>query len=290
MGRIGKKNALDQQLRKGLQPMADPVTLNLGWFSAGRGPGSRAMFEHALAAIDDGSLNASVQFLFMHRERGEGEASDRFMELAESRGIPVVTLSSKRFREEHGGDFAGHRDEYDKRVLEALRPFSPDVCVLAGYLLILSPLLVRRYPFINLHPSLPGGPIGLWQQVVWRLIAERAEETGAMIFLVTEELDGGPPVSFARVSLGGPRFDPLWAAIQGRDITLLQKEEGESLPLFQDIRQAEIALEAPLLTETIRRLADGRLALPDGSGAGATPAIDLTPTGHNTDATAGPTT
>ncbi len=266
------------------------MTLNLGWFSAGRGPGSRAMFEHALAAIDDGSLNASVQFLFMHRERGEAEASDQFMELAESRGIPVVTLSSKRFRDEHGGDFAGHRDEYDERVLEALRPFDPNVCVLAGYLLILSPGLVRRYPFINLHPSLPGGPIGLWQQVVWRLIAERAEETGAMTFLVTEELDGGPPVSFARVSLKGPQFDPLWAAVEGSEIVLLQEGEGESLPLFQAIRQAEIALEAPLLTETLRRLADGRLALPGGSGAAAAPAIDLTPTGKDTDGTAAPTT
>lgn len=246
------------------------------------------MFEHALAAIDDGSLNASVQFLFMHRERGEGDASDRFMELAESRGIPVVTRSSKRFRDEHDGDFAGHRDEYDELVLEALRPFDPDVCVLAGYLLILSPRLVRRYPFINLHPSLPGGPIGLWRQVVWRLIAERAEETGAMIFRVTEELDGGPPVSFARVLLRGPRFDPLWAAVQGREIPLLREQEGESLPLFQAIRQAEIALEAPLLTETLCRLADGRLALFGGSTPA--PAIDLTPTGKDTDRNPGATT
>ena len=46
------------------------MTLRLGWFTAGRGPGSRGMFERALAAIDDGSLDAQIAFVFMQRERG----------------------------------------------------------------------------------------------------------------------------------------------------------------------------------------------------------------------------
>ena len=91
------------------------MTLDLGWLTAGRGPGSLGMFEGVLAAIDDGSLDARIAFLFMHRERGEGEASDAFMDLAASRGIPIESLSSARFREEHGGDFATHREEYDAR-------------------------------------------------------------------------------------------------------------------------------------------------------------------------------
>lgn len=254
------------------------MTLKLGWFSAGRGPGSRAMFEHALAAIDNGVLDASVEFVFMHRERGEGEGSDAFMELAASRGIPVVSLSSRRFREERRGDFAAHRDEFDALALEALRPYPSDVCVLAGYLLILSPALVQARPFINLHPSLPGGPVGLWQQVIWRLIDERAEQTGAMIFRVTEELDGGPPLSYARVSLRGPEFDTLWAGAEGADAAQLRERHGESLPLFQEIRRAELALEAPLLTDTLRLLSNGGLALP-APGAPTPPPLDLTPRG-----------
>ncbi len=233
------------------------------------------MFEQTLAAIDSGELGASVEFVFLHRERGEGEGSDAFMDLAAARGIPVVSLSSRRFREERGGEFAAHRAEFDALALDALLPYSPDVCVLAGYLLILSPAMVRAYPFINLHPSLPGGPAGLWQQVVWRLIDERATETGAMIFRVTDELDGGPPLSFARASLRGPDFDPLWEEAGNEQASQLRERHGESLSLFQAIRRAEVALEAPLLTATLRLLAEGRLSLP-AHGAGAPPPIDLT--------------
>ncbi len=71
------------------------MTLEVGWFTAGRGPGSRAMFERTLHAIDAGSLDARVTFVYMHRERGEGEGSDAFMDLARAREIPVVAHSAR---------------------------------------------------------------------------------------------------------------------------------------------------------------------------------------------------
>ncbi len=234
------------------------------------------MFERVLASIDSGALDASIEFVFMHRERGEGEGSDVFRALAEARGAPVVALSSRRFRDERGGDFGAHRAEFDALTLQALRPFSADVCVLAGHLLILSPALAGAFPFINLHPSLPGGPAGLWQHVVWQLIDERAEETGAMVFRVTDELDGGPPISFARVSLRGPEFDALWGAAEGASAALLRERHGESLPLFQAIRRAEVALEPPLVAGTLGLLSTGGLVLPEPGGE-APSALDLTP-------------
>jgi len=227
------------------------VTLRLGWFTAGRGPGSRGMFERALAAIDDGSLDAQIAFVFMQRERGEGEGSDGFMDLAASRGIPVIELSSQRFRREHDGDFAGHRDKYDRQAVELLRQHEADVCVLAGYLLILSPVLIDAYDFVNLHPALPDGPVGLWQKVIWELIDQRADETGNMTLVVTNDLDRGPQLTFDRVPIKGDAFDALWDAPR-----IAGSEED---PLFSAIRTASVRREPVLLVETLRALATGAL-------------------------------
>ena len=255
------------------------MTLELGWLTAGRGPGSRGMFEGVLAAIDDGSLDARIAFVFMHRERGEGEASDGFMDLAASRGIPVESLSSSRFREEHGGDFAGHRAEYDARVIELLRPHQADLCVLAGYLLIMSAALTRAYPFVNLHPAAPDGPVGLWQEVIWELIETGARSSGATVLLVTDELDKGPRIAYARFPIVGPPFDRLRSDAAGRVIEEL-RAEGEAQPLFAAIREAGLRREPLLLTETLKALADSGIAvrgerLVDASGTPIEP-LDLT--------------
>ena len=240
------------------------MTLDLGWLTAGRGPGSLGMFEGVLAAIDDGSLDARIAFLFMHRERGEGEASDAFMDLAASRGIPIESLSSARFREEHGGDFATHREEYDARVLDLLRPHTAELCVMAGYLLILSPALTHAYRFVNLHPALPDGPVGLWQEVIRELIETGAQQSGATVLLVTDELDRGPRIAYARFPIVGPPFDAL------RSDAL--RAGGEAQPLFDAIREAGLRREPVLLTETLKALAGGGLAvrgerIVDASGA-----------------------
>jgi len=235
------------------------VTLKLGWFTAGRGMGSRGMFERALAAIDDGSLGASIEFVFMHRERGEGEGSDDFMDLAASRGIPVANLSSQHFKQEHGGNFALYREEYDSKVVEILRPYDADVCVLAGYLLILSTVLTAAYNSVNLHPALPGGPVGLWQKVIWDLIDQRADETGNMTLVVTNELDRGPQLAYDRVSIRGAEFDDLWKRIAGQSAAMLAEAEGEDNPLFRAIRAEGVKREPVLLVETLKAIAEGSL-------------------------------
>lgn len=243
------------------------MTLRVGWFTAGRGPGSRGMFAHVLSAIERGTLDAHIEFVFMHRERGEGEGSDAFMDLALAHGVPLVQLSSRRFARERGAKLDAVRDAYDAQVLDLLAagPRWPDVCVLAGYLLICSPALVRWRPFVNLHPALPGGPVGLWQDVIWQLIESRAAETGAHTFLVTEDLDRGPVIAYARVPLRGHGFDALWRSLGTQDVASARIASGEEHPLFQAIRAAEVQREPPLVAETLRMIASGALRLADGA-------------------------
>jgi phosphoribosylglycinamide formyltransferase-1 len=224
------------------------------------------MFQHTIAAIDSGTLVATIEFVFMHRERGEGEGSDTFIDRVAQLGIPVANLSSIRFRAEHGGDFASHRGEFDRQVLELIRPYPVDVCIFAGYLLIISEELVDAYAWVNMHPALPDGPVGLWQKVIWELIDCRAEETGAMTFVVTEDVDKGPRLAYTRFSLRGPTFDPLWASVEGMTGEQVREAAGEGHPLFKAIRAEGIRREPPLITATLAAIADGSVPIDPPTG------------------------
>lgn len=256
------------------------MTLRLGWFSTARGSGSRGMLTKVLNAIDSGDLDARIQFVFSNRERGEGDGSDAYFNLVEGRGIPLVTLSSRAFREAHGGDFASNRAAYDEEVRQLLSPYQPDFSVLAGYMLIWSPVLCQAFTAINLHPALPDGPIGMWQEVIWQLIDHWSLESGASVFLVTEELDRGPSISYTRFPMRGWRFDQMWMALDDRNSTDIKAAEGEDHPLFKALRQEEIQREPHLLLETLKVLARGDIAVADGNivdanGAPVAP-LDLT--------------
>lgn len=247
--------------------------LQLGWFSTGRGEGSRGLLLAVLDAIDAGALKARIEFVFCNREKGQAEGSDLFIALVQSRGIPLVSFSSQRFRKEHGGrPWAELREDFDRAAMDLLKQYSPDVSVNAGYMLI-APLLCRAHRMINLHPALPGGPAGTWQHVIWELISKQAVESGAMVHVVTEEVDGGPVLSFCRFPLRESAFDPLWGEVQGRAVAELIKSPGEALPLFRAIRQAGVFRERPLLVQTLVAIADGRL---DVAKAGTKPPVDLT--------------
>ena len=239
--------------------------LKLGWFSTGRGAGSRGLLELVLRQITSGDLPATIEFVFQNRECGEAEGSDQFQDMVRSYGIPLVTLSSQRFRRERkASSFSDVRLEFDREVIHLLEEYHPDLCALAGYMLILGPELDRKFTAINLHPALPRGPTGTWQQVIWKLIERRAPDTGAMIHLATDNLDRGPAITYYSFPLRSPLFDPLWEQIKGRTVEDLRATEGEQLPLFQRIRQEGVKREPYLLVETIRTFAEGTVRVVDG--------------------------
>ncbi len=239
--------------------------LSIGWFTTGRGPGSRGFFTTVQEAIDDGSLDARFEFVFVNRERGEAEGSDGFIDLVRSHSIHLATLSSRRFRREHGGGpFARHRLPYHRRAMEMLSTYEPDVCVMAGYLLFSGTEIVERWPTINLHPAAPWGPAGMWQDVIWDAIERHATESGVRVHVATGELDAGPLVSYCTYPVRGPEFDPHWRDAASRPVEELQAE-GEDNALFSAIRREGLRRERPLLVETLRALADGRRVVRCGS-------------------------
>ena len=231
--------------------------LRIGWFSTGRGEGSRGLLRFVHERLDD--ADARIDFVFSNRAQGEAEGSDEFFRLTEEFGLTLVTHSSADFRRRTGTRVANNRAAFDAEVMELLGNYRPDVCVLAGYMLIASNELCSAYPLLNLHPALPDGPIGTWQEVVWQLIEERANRTGAMMHLATEEVDRGPVVSYVTVPLDSPDLAPYWDNLGSRDTASLKEAPGEDFELFRLIRSAQYRREPYLLLETLRAISQGEV-------------------------------
>ena len=237
--------------------------LRLGWFSTGRGEGSRGFLRLVQSQIEAGALDVKIEFVFSNREPGEAEGSDTFLRLVESYHLPLITLSSKRFRREHGGGpMSRHRGPFHEQVMRLTSGFQVDVSVLAGYMLITSPEMCNQRPMINLHPSLPGGPAGTWQQVIWKLIEERAVESGVMFHVATQELDSGPALTYCSFPIRGGQFERLWRQVGDWGIGEV-KAQGEEQPLFKLIRQEGARREGPLLLATLNALVESSVRLPD---------------------------
>jgi phosphoribosylglycinamide formyltransferase-1 len=245
--------------------------VRIGWLSTGRDQAAAALLADVVGRARRDDVALDIACVFCDRARGENPESDRFLDVVEQLGLRAVTYSSAagwRRAQEQGTDRLHWRAAFHAEVMELLAPFRLGVLVMAGYMLIVSPAMCRRYALLNLHPALPGGPVGTWQQVIWQLLEGEAEATGAMIHLATAELDRGPVVSFFRFPLRGPDWDPLWRQFRAKrrsaTVAEIAAAEGESEPLFAEIRRRGEMREIPLLYQTLRQFTEGQLNTADG--------------------------
>ncbi len=234
--------------------------LRIAWLTTGRGPGSFGALEYTLQAIEKG-LPVRLEAVFVNRERGEAEPTDRLITFAEGHGIPVETLSSVRFRRERGGRIGRPgeplqpwRFEYDAEVADLLARHEFDLGVMFGYMLIATEPLHGRFRFINDHPALPDGPIGTYSEVIAGLIRAGARESGCMMNVVTADVDRGATVSYCRYTIRDDQNEALWKGTLSEPI--------EESALFLDIRRRGVERERPFLAETLRAIAEGTLAVP----------------------------
>ena len=143
-----------------------------------------------------------------------------------------------------------------------------DLGILAGYNLLMDRQSCARLNFLNLCPSLPGGPSGTEREVIWQVIAQRAGRHGAMVLLCSPEKEEGTPVSCCSFPIQTPDYKPLWerfdSAIGRNGSETISKDEAEASDLFQRIRQDVRARELPLLTYTLKMFADGSLKIVNG--------------------------
>ncbi len=240
-----------------------------GWWTTGRDEAAVNLFDVVYKAVEDGEIKGDFCYLFISRREGEGSFSDKLIRLAQKRDIPLVLFSAMDF--EPGlrkVDRSLWRTRYHHKLYDKIAPFNCPLVVLAGYMWVLSPEICSKVLAINLHPALPGGPAGTWQEVIWQLLEGEAEKTGAMMHLVTPELDKGPAVTFFAFPIRGKGWDELWEEFfslrSKKGMNYVKEKIGESLPLFKKIRQEGEIRELPLIVETLKAFSDGRLVLKNG--------------------------
>lgn len=110
------------------------------------------------------------------------------LERAKQAGIPAVCVSPKDYED---------REAFNEAFLQAVEEASPDLIVLAGFLVVLPAQLIKRYEnrIINIHPSLiPSfcgtGYYGL--KVHEGVLGRGVKVTGATVHFVDEGTDTGP--------------------------------------------------------------------------------------------------
>ena len=248
------------------------MAYKIGWFSTGRDEAAIELLKIIYDNIQNGTLNAELEFVFSDREPGEFAESDKFFEQVNGYGLDLIHFSSLNFDPELRARGRGNpsileqwRLEFDREVMKLLEQFNPDLNILAGYMLIVGPEMCSKFDMVNLHPAKPGGPKGTWQEVIWELIQTRAQDTGIMMHLVTPVLDEGPPVTFCQFPIRGGSFEPLWHDLETKLATKaleqIMAEEDESEPYFKLVRDEGVRRELPLILYTIREFADGKVKI-----------------------------
>ncbi len=247
--------------------------LRLGWFSTGRGPGSRNLLKAVMDRKLAGDLDVEIAFVFCNWSNEETDNPKReqrqmFFDMVEGYGIPLVTASWKEFMPElREADEAAWRVEYGKVLREAVSPYEFDLGILAGYMLWMDDETCDEFDMLNLHPALPDGPKGTWQEVIWQLISENAERQGAMMHVCTKEWDRGAAITYCGFPIRGGNYDALWEQmarkLESSTLDQIKASEGLEEPLFKRIREDGAKRELPLITETIRAFADGRVRIED---------------------------
>jgi folate-dependent phosphoribosylglycinamide formyltransferase PurN len=260
--------------------MAGSERLRVAWLTTGRGPGSFGALAYLFEAIDRG-LPVEVAVVFVNRERGEAEPTDRLIAMVEQRGVPVELLSSVQFRKALGGRIGRPgeplqpwRYAFDAEVAARLGRYAFDLGVMFGYMLIATEELYGRYTFLNDHPALPDGPVGTYQEVIVELIRSGAAESGCMMNVVTGDIDRGPAVSYCRYAIRDAANARLWEDLPPERARAMPLEAVMGTALYEDIRARGVARERPFLVETLRAIAGGRLEIPPPRPLDLTDAVE----------------
>jgi phosphoribosylglycinamide formyltransferase 1 len=156
------------------------ASLVLGVLASGRGSNLQAILD----AIDAGRCPARVAVVVSDRK--DAAALDR----ARRKEIRAVHVDPRAYPD---------RSAFDDAVAQVLDEHGVELVCLAGYMRLLSPGFVRRYPqrILNVHPALLPAFPGLHAQR--QALERRVRVSGATVHLVDEGVDTGPIVLQAAV-------------------------------------------------------------------------------------------
>jgi phosphoribosylglycinamide formyltransferase-1 len=146
--------------------------VNLGVLVSGSGSNLQAIIDN----IEAGRLDAQIKIVISNIPEVYA------LERARKHGIPSMVIAHKGFK----------REEYDQKMVEALKANEVELVILAGFMRIITPVLLRAFPMkvMNIHPALlPAFPgTHVWQMEV----DSGVKFAGCTVHFVDEGTDTGP--------------------------------------------------------------------------------------------------
>lgn len=160
--------------------------VRLGVLASGRGSNLQAIID----AIEAGTLQAEIALVLSNKQDAVA------LERAGKHKIDTLFLDPKPFK-----DRPDAREAYDRAILEALGKHKVELVILAGYMKIVTSVLINAYAnrMMNIHPSLLPSFPGL--EVQKKALDWGVKITGCTVHFVTEGVDEGPIIIQAAVPI-----------------------------------------------------------------------------------------
>jgi len=173
-----------------------PEVLKVGVLASGNGSNLQSLIDRS----KEGALPAEISCVISNN------ASAFALERARRHGIPALHLDHRLF--------AG-REAYDKAVVDSLRDHGVELVALAGFMRIISPVLIEAFPnaIMNIHPALLPSFPGLHAQQ--QALDHGVKIAGCTVHFVDAGTDTGPIICQAAVPVvEGDSEETLSARIQ----------------------------------------------------------------------------
>lgn len=146
--------------------------LKLGIMASGSGSNFEAIAEAILAK----QLNATIQVLIYNNPGAKVAAR------AARWQVPAVLLNHREFPS---------REALDQRIVETLKQYDVDWVIMAGWMRLVTPVLINAFPnqVLNIHPSLLPSFKGV--RAIEQALAAGVKVAGCTVHLVVPEVDSG---------------------------------------------------------------------------------------------------
>jgi phosphoribosylglycinamide formyltransferase-1 len=170
--------------------------------------GNGSNLQAIIQSIESGALNARIVCVISNNP--DAYALTR----AQSHGIPGIVQENSNFK---------GRREFDAALVETLREYGSELVVLAGYMRILSDVMVNAFPnaIMNIHPALLPSFPGLHSQQ--QALAYGVRFSGCTVHFVDCGTDTGPVILQAVVPVNQNDTEETLSA-------RIQKEEHRIFP------------------------------------------------------------
>ncbi len=147
--------------------------VKLGVLVSGSGSNLQAIIDN----IEAGRLDAQIKIVISN------VPGVFALERARKHGLPAMVISHKDYKS---------REDFDQKLVEVLKEYEVELVILAGFMRVVTPVLLRAFPMrvMNIHPALlPAFPgTHVWQAE----IDYGVKFAGCTVHFVDEGTDTGP--------------------------------------------------------------------------------------------------